>query len=224
MANYEKPDFWSLKAQKESYPARSVYKLKEIDEKFHLFRPHNQRHNRQENPSTGTAASSTSSGLRVLDLGASPGSWSLYILRKLGSGVTLIAADLMPLSRQYDKGLFDSPGFNFCLGDITQAETRDILVNKGPYDMVISDAAPSTTGNRSVDTQRSAELAEAALFYARTCLSAGGNLVLKIFQGGDSTVILKEIRQLFKTGRSYKPNACRSSSFETYYLGIEKRP
>ncbi|MDR0997527.1 MAG: 50S rRNA methyltransferase, partial [Treponema sp.] len=64
MANYEKPDSWSLRARKEAYPARSVYKLKEMDEKFRLIPP-------------------SGRGFRVLDLGAAPGSWSLYILRKL---------------------------------------------------------------------------------------------------------------------------------------------
>jgi len=77
MADYEKLDHWSLRAQKEGYPARSVYKLKEMDEKFGLFK--------------GAVA-----GIRVLDLGAAPGSWSLYALRKMGSRGFLAARTLAP--------------------------------------------------------------------------------------------------------------------------------
>ena len=113
MANYEKPDAWSIKAQKEAYPARSVYKLKEMDEKFRLI------------PFKGPAAAGDNSGsvlaggFRVLDLGAAPGSWSLYVLRRLAGAGFLASADLAPLSRQYDRGLFDGRNFSYIRGDIT---------------------------------------------------------------------------------------------------------
>ena len=207
MANYEKLDHWSLKAQKEGYPARSVYKLQEMDEKFSLLRPF-------------------SAPLKILDLGAAPGSWSLYALRKpekrshLPVCSLLTAVDLAPLSRQYDKGLFDGENFCFIQGDITAAEIREAILAGGPFNLVISDAAPATTGNRSVDTLRSLALAEAVLDYAETFLEGGCNLVVKVFQGGDTATILKRIRELFKTGKSFKPEACRSESFETYYLGL----
>ncbi|GHT72509.1 ribosomal RNA large subunit methyltransferase E [Spirochaetia bacterium] len=207
MANYEKLDHWSLRAQKEGYPARSVYKLKEMDEKFGLF----------------PAGRNRSNPFRVLDLGAAPGSWSLYALRKLGGGLFLSAADLSPLSRQYDKGLFGGDNVFFIQGDITAAETRKALLAHGPYALVMSDAAPATMGNRSVDTLRSLTLAEMALDYAEAALEKGGNLAVKVFQGGDTADILKRIRELFKTGKSFKPAACRRESFETYYLGLERR-
>jgi 23S rRNA (uridine2552-2'-O)-methyltransferase len=104
MADYKKPDHWQLKARKEGYPARSVYKLKEIDEKFRIFK---------------TKRTQT----RVLDLGAAPGSWSLYVLRcfsgKSSHGIFLAAADLSALSREFDGGLFDGDNFFFVQGDIT---------------------------------------------------------------------------------------------------------
>jgi 23S rRNA (uridine2552-2'-O)-methyltransferase len=203
MPPYEKLDYWSLKAQKEGYPARSVYKLKEIDEKFGLLR-----------------LSAGNGGLKVLDLGAAPGSWSLYVLRTLDQRCSLIAADLSPLSRQHDRGLFDGDNCCFIQGDLTDPEIRDAILARGPFNLVISDAAPATTGNRSVDTLRSLALAEAALDYAETALSAGGGLLVKVFQGGDTASLLKRIRELFKTGKSFKPEACRSNSFETYYLGL----
>jgi len=202
-AHYGKLDYWSLKAQKEGYPARSVYKLKEMDEKFGLLKK------------SGT--------IKVLDLGAAPGSWSLYVLRKMGEGVFLTAADLAPLSRQHDKGLFDGDNFFFLQGDITDEANRETLIAKGPYNLLISDAAPATTGNRSVDTLRSQALAETVLSYAETALVKGGNVLVKVFQGGDTAAILKRIRELFTSGKSFKPEACRSESFETYYVGMGRK-
>jgi len=209
MADYSKLDHLSLKAQKEGYPARSVYKLKEMDEKFSLFLK-------------GRSAA------RVLDLGAAPGSWSLYILRKLTpakptSQFTLVSVDLAPLSREYDRGLFESPAFTFIQGDFTQSVIREDILSRGSYNLVVSDAAPATSGNRSLDTLRSLELAEIALDYAETALAKEGNFVVKVFQGGDTASLLKKIRVLFKTGKSFKPEACRSESFETYYLGLGKK-
>ena len=206
MSSYDKLDHWSLKAQKEGYPARSVYKLKEMDEKFGLFR-----------------GARPGSPFRILDIGAAPGSWSLYALRKLSGGGFLAAADLSPLSRVHDKGLFDGENFFFQQGDITDPAVRDVLVSRGPYRLVMSDVAPSTTGNRSVDTLRSLVLVEEVVNYAELCLEAGGNLVVKVFQGGDVQTILKRLRLLFTTARSFKPEACRSESFETYYLGLGKK-
>jgi len=199
MANYKKQDHWQLKAKNEGYPARSVYKLKEMDEKFNLIKPR----------------------YKILDLGAAPGSWSLYILRKT-PGAYLVSADLSPLSREFDKRLFDSENFSFIQGDFTDPVIRGAIVTKGPYNLIISDAAPATTGSRVVDTSRSLELAKAAALYAETALAAGGSLVIKVFQGGDSSELLKRLGGLFKTAKSYKPQACRGDSFETYYLGFEK--
>jgi len=217
MADYTKLDHFSLKAQKEGYPARSVYKLKEMDEKFGLMKRSN-AHSR--------------ASFKVLDLGAAPGSWSLYVLRKLSAGAPkpepkaeprLVAIDLAPLSRQYDNGLFDSPDFAFLQGDFTLPEIQAAILSHRPYNLVLSDAAPSTTGNRSVDTLRSLDLAETVLQYAETALAKGGNMAIKVFQGGESGAFLKKIRGLFETGKSFKPQACRSDSFETYYLGLGKR-
>jgi 23S rRNA (uridine2552-2'-O)-methyltransferase len=221
MTSYEKLDFWSLKAQKEGYPARSVYKLKEIDEKFGLFKA--QR--------GGTAP-------RVLDLGAAPGSWSLYILRRFAPprraspaeipGGTkkeffLASADLLPLSRRFDGGLFDREDFFFIQGDFTGEPVREALQSRGPYTALVSDAAPATTGNRTVDTLRSQALAGEVLMFADRCLAPGGNLALKVFQGGDTAELLKDLRQRFQSAKSFKPAACRPGSFETYFIGLGKQ-
>jgi 23S rRNA (uridine2552-2'-O)-methyltransferase len=242
MADYKKPDHWQLKARKEGYPARSVYKLKEIDEKFGLFKAAG------KNRLTG--------GLRVLDIGAAPGSWSLYVLRKLesvkigseksshgsydccasslaarrhgGEGEWdrrgfLAAVDLSGLSREFDGGLFEGDNFFFVQGDITSAETRQALFEKGPYSVIISDAAPATTGNHTVDAARSLGLAEEVLAYAETMLAVGGNLALKVFQGGDSGELLKRMKTIFERAQGYKPQACRGESVEIYFIGLRKK-
>jgi 23S rRNA (uridine2552-2'-O)-methyltransferase len=213
MADYKKPDYWQQKARKEGYPARSVYKLKEIDEKFDLFMP----------PRSGA--------LRVLDLGAAPGSWSLYVLRKMasirtraGSPLFLAAADLSPLSREFDKGLFDGDNFFFIHCDITNARIRETLIAHGPYSAIISDAAPATSGSRTIDTSRSHELAEAVVDYAESALIAGGALTLKIFQGDGSASLLKRMKAFFETTKSFKPQSCRGNSMETYYIALGRKP
>ncbi|MDR0324278.1 MAG: RlmE family RNA methyltransferase [Treponema sp.] len=208
MADYKKPDYWQQKARKEGYPARSVYKLKEIDEKFDLLK--------------------NSRSSRILDIGAAPGSWSLYVLRKMDAHSEamrgfLAAVDLSPLSREYDKGLFDSSNFFFIQGDITSAVIRETITAKGPYSTIISDAAPATTGNHTVDAARSLGLAEEVIVYAENVLSSRGNLVVKVFQGGDSGALLKHMKTLFRTAKSFKPETCRSESVETYFIGLEKR-
>jgi len=220
MADYSKLDHFSLKAQKEGYPARSVYKFKEMDEKFGLLKPGRLK---------------ARPPFKVLDLGAAPGSWSLYVLRKFAGpsggqggdqgsgGPSLVSVDLASLSRQYDQGLFDKPDFLFLQGDFTLPEIREEILSRGPYNLLISDAAPATSGNRTVDTLRSLDLAETALYYAEAALAKGGDLVVKVFQGGDTASLLKSIRGLFETGKSFKPQACRSESFETYYLGLGKK-
>jgi 23S rRNA (uridine2552-2'-O)-methyltransferase len=208
MAVYDKPDFWSQRARKEGYPARSVYKLKEIDEKFALFDCYAKGPRRRP---------------RVLDLGAAPGSWSLYVLRLGRDGLFLAAADLEPLSRRCDGGLFDRENFFFVQGDFTRAEVRAELERRGPYTALVSDAAPATTGSRTVDTLRSLALAEEVLLYAERCLAPGGNLALKVFQGGDQAALLGTLRERFNSVKSFKPAACRKDSFETYYIGLGKK-
>ena len=194
--SYEKPDFWSRKAFSEGYPARSVYKLKEMDEKFGLIHKSS----------------------RVLDLGAAPGSWTTFVLRALEGNGHVTAIDLSPLAKDV-KG----ENLSFFQGDLYAPEIRDAAKKLGPYNLVICDAAPATTGNRTVDTARSSGLVELAIFYAEEMLVTGGNFVVKIFQGGEQQQHLKKLRELFASARGFKPEACRTESFETYLVGLGKK-
>ena len=196
MNSYEKPDFWSRKAFSEGYPARSVYKLQELDEKFGMLKKN----------------------YRVLDLGAAPGSWTTFALRTLDGTGHVTSIDLNPLSK-------DVKGDNlfFIQGDLYSSDVRNKALEFGPYDSVICDAAPPTTGNRVVDTARSSGLVELAIFYAETMLKKGGNFVVKIFQGGDQQAFLKKMREIFTSAKGFKPEACRNESFETYLVGLGKK-
>ena len=116
----------------------------------------------------------------MLDVGAAPGSWTLYVHRELIKGHgRIVAVDLNPLN------LNPVPEtVTFFQGDAFSSEIRQKLTENGPYDAIISDAAPQTSGNRTVDTSRSEYLAEQVLYLAEEQLRSGGNLVIKIFQGG----------------------------------------
>ena len=193
MAGYEKPDFWALKAKKEGYPARSVYKLEEIVAKFGLMKAGG-------NPT-------------ILDIGAAPGSWSLWILRKLAGAGRLAAVDIQ------DLGIAPpDPNFTFIKGSILDEAVRARLREAGPYTLVVSDAAPSTTGNRLVDQSRSEELVESVMGLGLEVLAPGGSLVMKIFQGGEEKRLITALKGHFAQARAFKPEACRATSFETYLV------
>lgn len=191
MSSYEKPDFWAQKAKKEGYPARSVYKLAEIDAKFSLVRK----------------------GMRILDIGAAPGSWSMWILKRLAGSGFLAAVDLQELA-------IAGPAANFLFvrGDLYDEGVRSRLLAAGPFGLVLSDAAPATTGNRIVDQGASEAIVEAVVDYAASSLAPGGAMVAKIFQGGAEAALLKRLRASFAQARGFKPEACRSESFETYLV------
>ncbi|MDR2491332.1 MAG: RlmE family RNA methyltransferase [Spirochaetaceae bacterium] len=217
---YETADVWTQKARKAGYPARSVYKLEEILKKFPLL-PKFPLPPVAKNAPPAHQAPQPSTAL--LDLGAAPGSWSLYLLRNLTGGFRLAACDLLPLSREFDGGLFDNDNFVFLRGDMYSPEIREKIAALGPYNLIVCDAAPATSGSRSLDSVRSVELAENALMYAGRTLTEGGGLVVKVFQGPDSAAFLKKMRTVFSTVKPFKPAACRPNSVETYFIGLGKR-
>ena len=193
----DKADSYTQRAHKEGYPARSVYKLEEINTKDKIIKP----------------------GDSVLDVGAAPGSWTLYTHRMLIKGKgRIVSCDLNPLSLDPVP-----PTVTEITGDAFSKEIREQLTALGPYDAIISDAAPMTTGNRTVDTSRSEHLAEEVLRLAMEQLKEGGNLVIKIFQGGGEAEILKQMRMLFTKAKAFKPKASRDDSFEIFLIGLEKK-
>jgi len=194
LKNYR--DYYFKKAKKENYPARSVYKLMEIDKKFGLFKK----------------------GQNILDLGASPGSWTKYAKSKIGKNGKVLAMDLNELKIPIQQGII------FYQGDILNRdeELEKILVDNSPFDVVLSDMAPKTTGIKITDQTRSLELAEMALDIAREFLKNNGSFVVKIFNGPDVPDFQKKLRKFFKIVKTYKPKSSRSESKETFFLGFKK--
>jgi len=185
-------DYYAVKAKKEGYPARSVYKLMEIQNKFRVFD--------KNSP--------------VLDIGSAPGSWSLYILKELSGRGFLTSVDLLPLEIDYR-----GSNFFFFQGDAFSDENISAITAKGPYRTVLSDAAPATTGNRTVDTERSLQLVNSVLDLAEKVLMPGGNTAIKIFQGGGEKQVVERMKKIFKAVKAFKPESVRKISFETYLIG-----
>ncbi|HNI85544.1 MAG TPA: RlmE family RNA methyltransferase [Ottowia sp.] len=192
-------------AQKEGYRARAAYKLKEIDETLGLIRP----------------------GMRVVDLGSSPGAWSQYLRRRLapaGAAVgaldgTIVALDILPME--------PIEGVHFLQGDFRDDEVLARLneaVGGQPLDLVVSDMAPNLSGVESSDAARIAHLVELALDFALGHLKPGGALVVKLFHGSGYSQLVKLFKDSFKVVKPVKPKASRDRSAETFLVGIGPKP
>jgi 23S rRNA (uridine2552-2'-O)-methyltransferase len=187
-------DYYSRLAKLKDYPARSVFKLEEMQERFSLLK----------------------AGQKVLDLGSAPGSWSKFCLQRLGPKGTLVGVDLEPVDIQDSSG----GGYRFLQGDIFLDPILTKLGDLGPFDVILSDAAPRTSGSGLVDAQRSLEIAERVVEIALCTLNPGGHLVVKVFQGGEEGRLLQRMKSLFSRARAFKPKASRGESRETYFLGL----
>jgi 23S rRNA (uridine2552-2'-O)-methyltransferase len=186
-------DYHFLKARQQNYPARSVYKLKEMDAKFKLFKP----------------------GMKVLDLGAAPGSWSLAASERIGPSGYVLAFDIQKTETGFPANVQFLPADIFALSEAFE----EALAKLVPFDVVMSDMAPSTTGTRFADQARSYELCCAALELAERCLKLGGSFVVKIFMGPDVREFLAVRRQHFTSVKGFKPKSSRAESKEIFYVG-----
>ncbi len=190
-------DHYAKLAKEKGYLARSVFKLEEIQKRFQIIRP----------------------GLRILEIGSAPGSWSRYALKLLGGRGNLIALDKTEpgFKPRTDKN------YRFIRGDLFSPEAGEICAGLGPYDLVLSDAAPATSGNSTVDTQASLEIGFRVLELASNSLKEGGCLVVKIFQGGEEGELLKNLKSRFERARAFKPAASRKESREVFFIGFSLR-
>jgi 23S rRNA (uridine2552-2'-O)-methyltransferase len=186
-------DYYSRKAKKENFPARSVYKLQEIQRKNRLIQK----------------------GDKVLDLGCSPGSWLLYAAELTGNKGEVVGIDLKPVSIKLPAHV------NVYTADVFSDELTDIIGKN--FNAVLSDMAPATTGNKNVDAARSFELCQAAFSIAQNLLVPGGAFVCKIFQGEDFKSFSDSVRKAFKTHKIFKPQSSRKASKEIYIIGIGKK-
>jgi 23S rRNA (uridine2552-2'-O)-methyltransferase len=187
-------DHWGRKAKKEGFAARSVFKLEEIDRRVRLFKP----------------------GMRVLDLGAFPGSWTSYAAQRVGASGRVLGIDLTEF-----RGVLP-PWATIRQGD---ALTVDVIAEHGPasFDVVVSDMAPNTSGHRFTDQARSHQLFMRALAIALGVLGPGGHFVGKIFLGPDFEEARKALQGAFEEVKIIKPPASRAESIETFLVGLRRR-
>jgi 23S rRNA (uridine2552-2'-O)-methyltransferase len=187
-------DHYFLKARQENYPARSIYKLRELDAKFRLFRP----------------------GMKVLDLGAAPGSWSLGAAEKVGEKGLVLACDIQGAQTIFPPQVLFLQENVFERSAAFEEKLREIA----PFDVVISDMAPLTTGARATDQARSLQLAMEALAMSCRYLKNGGSFVVKVFMGPDVRELQEGMKQVFNAVRAFKPKSSRAESKENFYLGL----
>jgi 23S rRNA (uridine2552-2'-O)-methyltransferase len=187
-------DHYTQRAKKESYPARSVFKLKEAQRKFHLIKK----------------------GFRVLDLGCSPGSWLLYAAELVGQRGRVLGIDLQAI------GIKIPPQVQTLTADILTIDQtwidKEIPVNR--FNVVLSDMAPATSGNKALDATRSFQLCQAALRVADMVLQPGGSFMCKIFQGEEFKAFSDAVRSRFKRHKIFKPQSSRKESKEIFIIGM----
>lgn len=184
-------DAFGHRAKREGYPARSVYKLEEIDKRVRLFRR----------------------GQRVLDLGAAPGSWTLYAAQRVDLEGKVVAIDLNPIEITLPANVRP------IVGNINAIDS-DAMEPLGDFDLVISDLAPHTSGQRHADQFHSYELFMLALNAAEKHLVNGGHFVAKIFQGPEFEAGRKAMHGKFDKVRLIKPEASRQESYEVFLVGL----
>jgi 23S rRNA (uridine2552-2'-O)-methyltransferase len=188
-------DHYARKARKEKFAARSVYKLEEIHQKHRLIKP----------------------GDRVLDLGCAPGSWLQFAARQVGRGGQVVGVDLKPVTVALP------PTVRTIVGDIDTLVQTGELQPAGGFNVVLSDMAPATTGNKHADAVRSFVLCETALAVAEKGLASGGHFVCKIFQGEDFKVFCDKVKARFARMHIFKPQSSRKGSKEIFVIGLGKK-
>ncbi len=195
----EVQDFYFKEAKREGYLSRAAYKLIEIDDRKKILKP----------------------GDRVLDCGAAPGSWLQVAAKRIGPRGVVIGIDLQPIKHR-----FNTPTVKTIIDDFTTISPIMLLnmANESAagqsqlrlFDVVLSDMAPSTTGDPAGDHHRSVRLCEALLDRTPQLLRPGGKLVMKVFEGETYSELLKRTQTMFETVKGYKPKASRSESTEMY--------
>lgn len=185
-----KDEFYTRKAREEGYPARSVYKLKEIDEKYRIIKE----------------------GDAVLDLGCAPGSWLLYISEKVGKKGGVVGVDIEDVIAPKKENI------SFIKKDILSFQEEELKEWQGRFGVVVADLSPRTSGIKSIDVAKSLELNEAAFDVVKTALKKGGNFVCKIFEGEGSDEFVKNVEKYFESTKRFRPMAVMKRSKEFYIV------
>ncbi|MBE9603253.1 RlmE family RNA methyltransferase [Acetobacteraceae bacterium H6797] len=177
-------------ARAAGWRSRAAFKIIELDEKYHFFKP----------------------GARVVDLGAAPGGWTQYAVKKAGEQSKIVALDLLPIE--------PINGAIILEGDFEDEAVEKAVLDalSGQADIVMSDMAPNTTGHNATDHLRIIGLVELALDFACKVLAPGGTFVAKVFQGGTEKTLLDRLKRDFAVVRHAKPPSSRKDSAEMYVV------
>ena len=185
----QRRDTYVKQSKIDGYRARSAYKLKEIDEKFKIFK----------------------GGMTVIDIGAAPGSWSQYVSKVVKSGklisIDLKEIDIIEKTIQIKGDFTDTEVKN---------EIKSHIKNK--VDAVISDMAVNTTGIKNIDSIQTGELCKEAMFFSKEIISRDGYFISKIFMGETFNEIVAEGKKIFKEVKVFKPKSSRKDSKESFIV------
>jgi 23S rRNA (uridine2552-2'-O)-methyltransferase len=192
--DYAQADRFTRAAKAAGYPARSVFKLEEIQKRLRLFRH----------------------GQRVLDLGAAPGSWTLYASREVGPGGRVLAVDLSEMG----EGM---PGNVTARQLDVMKAGRAELGDLAPYHVVLSDMAPRTSGSKTRDQALSYELCQRAVALADELAGSDSHIVLKLFMSQDFKALEQALRARYAECRTVRPAATRTQSSEVFLVGLRRR-
>ena len=187
--NKQRRDTYVRQSKVDGYRARSAYKLKEIDEKFRIFK----------------------GGMSVVDIGAAPGSWSQYVKKVVKSG-KIISIDLKEMENIENtlqiQGDFTSID--------TQDQIKEYLKKKP--DVVMSDMAVNTTGIKNIDSIQTGELCKEAMVFSKDVISEKGFFISKIFMGSTFNEIVALGKKIFKEVKVFKPKSSRKDSKESFII------
>ena len=187
--NKQRRDTYVRQSKVDGYRARSAYKLKEIDEKFRIFK----------------------GGMSVVDIGASPGSWSQYVAKVVKSG-KIISIDLKEMENIENTLQIQ--------GDFTLVDTQDQIKEylKRKPDVVMSDMAVNTTGIKNIDSIQTGELCKEAMVFSKDVISEKGFFISKIFMGSTFNEIVALGKKIFKEVKVFKPKSSRKDSKESFII------
>ncbi len=187
--NKQRRDIYVRKSKVDGYRSRAVYKLIEIDKKFNILK----------------------NGISLVDLGAAPGSWSQYASQHI-KNCKILSIDIKDMEN-IDK-------VHQIKGDFTQKNYQQLIKNyfKLKIDVVLSDMAENTTGNKNVDSISIGELCKEAMYFAKEILNEKGVFVSKIFMGSTFNEIISESKSIFKETKVFKPISSRKDSKESFII------
>ena len=187
--NRQKKDIYVRQSKIEGFRSRAVFKLKEIDEKFKILK----------------------NSFLIIDLGAAPGSWSQFLSRKVKNG-KILSIDLNTFE--------EIKNVHQIIGDFIEEKSKTQIKEyfKNKVDLVLSDMAVNTTGNKNLDSISTNELCLEAMRFSKNILKENGKFVSKIFMGTSFNEVLLESKNFFKETKVFKPMSSRKDSKENFII------